>query len=196
MADATQLLNAIRGGDQQAAAELIPLVYQELRQLARKRLAHEAAGHTLQATALVHEAYLRLVGDVDAARWENRAHFFGAAAEAMRRILVDSARRKGTLKRGGNKGRREDLDADRIACPQKVDDLLALDEALNRLAEIDRPKADLVKLRYFAGMTIPEAAEVLGVARSTADAWWRYARAWLHRQISDSPSGDSAADDA
>jgi RNA polymerase sigma factor (TIGR02999 family) len=196
MADATQLLNAIRGGDQQAAAELIPLVYQELRHLAHSRLAHEAAGHTLQATALVHEAYLRLVGDVDAARWENRAHFFGAAAEAMRRILVDSARRKSTLKRGGGKGRREDLDADRITCPQKVDDLVALDEALTRFAEVDGPKAELVKLRYFAGMTIPEAAEVLGVARSTADAWWRYARAWLHRHISDSPSGDSAADDA
>jgi RNA polymerase sigma factor (TIGR02999 family) len=177
------LLNAIREGDAHAAAQLIPLVYQELRRLARSRIAQEAPGHTLEATALVHEAYLRLIGPADAERWENRGHFFGAAAEAMRRILVESARRKGTLKRGA-KSRREDLDADRIAVPEKVDDLIALDEALDRLAETDARKAELVKLRYFAGMTLPEAAEVLGIAKSTADAWWRYARAWLFRHVS------------
>jgi RNA polymerase sigma factor (TIGR02999 family) len=171
---------------------LIPLVYQELRRLAGARLKHEAPGQTLQVTALVHEAYLRLVGDADGARWENRAHFFGAAAEAMRRILVESARRKGALKRGGgpDKSQREELDADRIAAPQPVDDLIALDEALNRLAEIDHGKAELVKLRYFAGMTLPEAAEVLGIARSTADAWWRYARAWLHQEIAGFAPGE------
>jgi RNA polymerase sigma factor (TIGR02999 family) len=194
MTDATRLLNAIRQGDPRASAELIPLVYQELRQLASQRLAREAPGQTLQATALVHEAYLRLVGDADVARWENRAHFFGAAAEAMRRILVESARRKGALKRGGGPGksRREELDEDRIAAPQPADDLIALDEALNRLAEIDGGKAELVKLRYFAGMTLPEAAEVLGIARSTADAWWRYARAWLHQAIAGTASADGA----
>ena len=194
MTDATRLLNAIRLGDPQASAQLVPLVYQELRRLAGQRLAREAPGQTLQATALVHEAYLRLAGDADAARWENRAHFFGAAAEAMRRILVESARRKGALKRGGGpaKSRREELDADRIAAPQPIDDLIALDEALNRLAEIDPGKAELVKLRYFAGMTQPEAAEVLGIARSTADAWWRYARAWLHQEIAGSSPAEGA----
>lgn len=194
MNDATQLLNAIRQGDLQASAKLIPLVYQELRNLAGARLAREAPGQTLQATALVHEAYLRLVGDADGARWENRAHFFGAAAEAMRRILVESARRKGALKRGGGPGKaqREELDAERIVAPQPVDDLIALDEALNRLAEKDKGKAELVKLRYFAGMTLPEAAEVLGIARSTADAWWRYARAWLHQEIAGSALDEGA----
>lgn len=194
MTDATRLLNAIRQGDPKASAQLIPLVYQELRRLAGQRLAREAPGQTLQATALVHEAYLRLAGDAGAAHWENRAHFFGAAAEAMRRILVESARRKGALKRGGGRGksRREELDADRIAAPQPIDDLIALDEALNRLAEIDNGKAELVKLRYFAGMTLPEAAEVLGIARSTADAWWRYARAWLHQEIAGSAPAEGA----
>ena len=194
MNEATRLLHAIQEGDAQASAQLIPLLYEELRKLASQRLARESPGQTLQATALVHEAYLRLVGDADAARWENRAHFFGAAAEAMRRILVESARRKASLKRGGGRGKsqREELDEDRIEAPQRSDDLVALDEALNRLAAIDHGKAELVKLRYFAGMTLPQAAEVLGIARSTADAWWRYARAWLHQEIAPSAGGEGA----
>ena len=189
----TGILSQIEQGNSQAAEKLLPLVYDELRKLAAAKLAQERPGQTLQATALVHEAYLRLVWDNDQ-QWHNRGHFFAAAAEAMRRILVENARRKGALKRGGGraKSRREELDADRIAAPQPVDDLIALDEALNRLAEIDQGKADLVKLRYFAGMTLPEAAEVLGIARSTADAWWRYARAWLHQEIAGAAPAEGA----
>lgn len=187
MNDATLLLNAITGGDRLAAGKLIPMVYDELRRMARHQLSREVPGHTLEATALVHEAYMRLVGNEDGDHWENRGHFFGAAAEAMRRILVDSARRKRALKRGGNV-MRQDLDADQIATPEKLDDPIALDESLNRLAATDSKKAELVKLRFFAGMTIPESAKALGIARSTADAWWSYARAWLHRDMLDSKS--------
>src|SRR5262245_15758338 len=179
MPDVTQLLESAAAGDRQAAAELLPAVYDELRKLAAARMAREAPGLTLDATALVHEAYLRLVGDQ---RFDHRGHFFAAAAEAIRRILVESARRKVAAKRGGP-AVREDLDPDRIAAPQPPDELLALDEALNKLATRDPAKAELVKLRYFAGLTADEAAAVLGLSPSTADRHWAYARAWLRRAM-------------
>jgi RNA polymerase sigma factor (TIGR02999 family) len=164
------------------ARELLPLVYDELRRLAAQRMAREAPGQTLQATALVHEAYLRLVG-VDPDRpWDGRGHFFAAAAEAMRRILVESARRRGRLKRGGHRGR-VDLDAAQPAAPETDDDLLALDEALEKLAAKDPVKAQLVQLRVFAGLTLAEAAEILDLSTSTADRYWAYARAWLRVEI-------------
>jgi RNA polymerase sigma factor (TIGR02999 family) len=175
MTDVTRLLDAAAAGDRRAAADLLPLVYDELRQLAAARMADERPEHTLQPTALVHEAYLRLVGDQ---QFEHRGHFFAAAAEAMRRILVDHARRKGAHKRGGA---REPLDLDpaTFPAPERPDDLLALDEALELLGRTEPQVAELVKLRYFAGITIPQAAEALGVSPRTADAWWAYARAWL-----------------
>jgi len=164
------------------ARELLPLVYDELRRLAAQRMAKEAPGQTLQATALVHEAYLRLVG-VDPDRpWDGRGHFFAAAAEAMRRILVENARRRHRLKRGGDRGR-IDLDAAQPAAPETDDDLLALDEALENLAAKDPVKAQLVQLRVFAGLTLAEAAEILGLSTSTADRYWAYARAWLRVEI-------------
>jgi RNA polymerase sigma factor (TIGR02999 family) len=179
MTDVTHLLDAAAAGDRQAAAELLPAVYAELRDLAAVRLADERAGHTLQPTALVHEAYLRLVGDQ---RFDHRGHFFAAAAEAMRRILIDHARKKATRKRGAAV-ERIDLDPEHFAAPDRPDDLLALDEALG-LLERDEPEvAALVKLRYFAGLTIPQAADALGVAPRTADAWWAFARAWLLAKI-------------
>ena len=178
MTDVTRLLDAAAGGDARAASALLPLVYEELRRLAAARLAAEAPGQTLQATALVHEAYLRLVGAGPAGDWNGRAHFFGAAAEAMRRILVNRARDKGRLKRGGGR-RRVDLDglADPAAAP--ADDLLDLDAALDRLAAAHPDCAELVKLRFFAGLTLDEAATALGLARRTADRQWAFARAWL-----------------
>ena len=179
MSDVTRLLEAIQHGDTCAGEELVPLVYADLRQLARAKMAREQPGHTLQATALVHEAWLRL-GD---ARFENRAHFFAAAAEAMRRILVEAARRKLAAKHGANA---EHVDADEIeiAAPtEKDDELLAVHEALDALATHDARKAELVKLRYFAGLTIEEAAEVLGISAPTAKRDWTYARAWLFREI-------------
>ena len=179
MTDVTRLLEAANHGDKQAAADLLPVVYTELRQLAAAKLAREQAGQTLDATALVHEAYLRLVGDQ---RFDHRGHFFAAAAEAMRRILVESARRKQAAKRGGGAAR-EDVDPDRIAAPEPPDELLALDEALGKLAAKDPEKAELVKLRYFAGLTADEAAAVLGWSPSTADRHWVYARAWLKRAM-------------
>jgi RNA polymerase sigma factor (TIGR02999 family) len=179
MTDVTQLLDAAAAGDARAAADLLPIVYDELRRLAAARLAGEKPGHTLDATALVHEAYLRLVGD---RQYEGRRHFFAVAAEAMRRILVDHARRKQTLKRGGE-GDRVPLDPERFAAPERPDDLLALDEALDQLARSEPKAAELVKLRYFTGLTIPQAAEVLGVAPRTADAWWSFARAWLLAKV-------------
>jgi RNA polymerase sigma factor (TIGR02999 family) len=179
---ATQLLARIENGDRQAAAELLPLVYGELRRLAAARLAREAVGQTLQPTALVHEAYLRLVGGGDRPQWQGRAHFLGAAAEAMRRILVEAARRKKSVKHGGEQ-QRADQPLDQIAAPQPADDLLAIDEALNLLAAKDPVKAELVKLRYFAGLTADEAAAVLGLSPSTADRYWTYARAWLRRAV-------------
>jgi RNA polymerase sigma factor (TIGR02999 family) len=182
MADVTRLLNAAAAGDPKAAAELLPLVYDELRRLAAARMAEERPGQTLQATALVHEAYVRLVGGSRTQEWNGRAHFFGAAAEAMRRILVEAARRKGREKRGGDR-ERVDLDDLAVTAPERSDDLLALDEALTQLAATDPQAAELVKLRYFAGLTVPQAAEVIGVAPRTADFIWAYAKSWLLRKI-------------
>jgi RNA polymerase sigma factor (TIGR02999 family) len=181
MSDVTRILNAIERGEAQATDELLPLVYEELRLLAAQKLSHEAPGQTLQATALVHEAYLRLAGD-EPQSWENRGHFFAAAAEAMRRILVESARRKKRLKY--NDGRaRVDLDEADIALDRQVDDLLALDEALAKLAEEDAVKAQLVKLRYFAGLTEEQAAGALSISRATASRYWSYAQAWLFDEL-------------
>ena len=178
MNDVTRILSAIEQGDPGAAGELLPLVYGELRRLAKQRLAQEKKGHTLQATALVHEAYLRLVdGDV-IQRWESRGHFFAAAAEAMRRILVENARRKRAEKHGGRSARQELDDVD-IAAPAPSEDLLALDEALAKLEANDPVKAQLVKLRYFAGLSEEDAARALGVSRATVQRHWRYAKAWL-----------------
>jgi RNA polymerase sigma factor (TIGR02999 family) len=183
----TQILSAIDQGDPRAAAALLPLVYDELRRLAAARLAREPSGLTLQATALVHEAYLRLVGNDDPTAgqrpsWNSRGHFFAAAAEAMRRILVDNARRRNALKRGGG-ATVEPLDEDVIAVPEPREDLIALDEALDRLAKRDPDKARLVTLRYFGGLTLKEAAAALHISEATADRHWAYARAWLHQAM-------------
>jgi RNA polymerase sigma factor (TIGR02999 family) len=181
MSDVTQLLQAASGGDPRAAAELLPLVYDELRRLAAHRLASERNGHTLQPTALVHEAWLRISGD-DERTWQGRQHFFAATAEAMRRILVDSARRRTAAKRGAGE---ECLNADELELPAPAadDQLLAVNEALAKFAIVDARKAELVKLRYFVGLTFEEAAEVLGIAVPTAKQWWAYARAWLAVEI-------------
>ena len=165
----------------QATDELLPILYEELRLLAAQKLAKESPGQTLQATALVHEAYLRLLGD-QGQTWQNRGHFFAAAAEAMRRILIENARRKKRLKRGGDQEKVDLQDAE-LAINGPCDDLLALDEALEKLAQIDKVKADLVKLRFFAGLTGEQAAEVLGISHNTADRYWAYARSWLHLEI-------------
>ena len=178
MSDVTRILSAIEQGDAHAAEQLMPLVYQELRALAARRLAQEQPGHTLQATALVHEAYLRLVDGGKAAHWNSRAHFFGAASEAMRRILVDQARRKQADKRGG-KGRRVSLDAADIGFTSPADELLDIDEALTRLAAEDPQAARLIQLRYFAGLSIEDAADVVGISRSTVYEHWSYARVRL-----------------
>jgi RNA polymerase sigma factor (TIGR02999 family) len=182
MSDVTRLLDAAAAGDRHAAAELLPLVYDELRMLAAARMAAESPGQTLQATALVHEAYLRLVGTADDQRWDNRGHFFAAAAEAMRRILVDSARRKRRGKHGGGR-RRVAAEVIQVAAPESPDDLVALDAALTRLAAEDPTAARLVELRHFAGLTISEAAQVLEMSPRTADRLWAFARAWLHREL-------------
>jgi RNA polymerase sigma factor (TIGR02999 family) len=182
MTNVTQILGRIQSGDPSAAEQLLPLLYDELRRLAAQKLAEEKPGQTLQATALVHEAYLRLV-DVDKAQhWNSRGHFFGAAAEAMRRILVENARRRKRSKHGGDR-EREVLDPSQIVAPEDSEDLLALDKALDRLGEHDPQSAELVKLRYFAGLTIPQAAEILGVSPRKADFIWSFARAWLRREI-------------
>ena len=178
MNDVTHILSAIEKGDLQAAGELLPLVYTELRRLAKQRLAQEKPGQTLQATALVHEAYLRLVDGEVIQRWESRGHFFAAASEAMRRILVDNARRKRAEKHGGRWARQELDDVD-IAAPAPSEDLLALDEALAKLEANDPVKAQLVKLRYFSGLSEEDAARVLGISRATVQRHWRYAKAWL-----------------
>ena len=180
--DVTRILSAIEQGDPSAAEQLLPLVYDELRKLAAQRLAQEKPGQTLQATALVHEAYLRLVGADPQQPWDSRGHFFAAAAEAMRRILVENARRKRGLKHGGDR-RRQPLDPDGIAAPEAADDLLALDEALTKLAATEPKVAELVKLRYFAGQTIPQAAAQLHISSRTADAWWSYAKAWFQAAL-------------
>ena len=185
MAEVTRILSAIEQGRPRAAEELLPLVYDELRRLAAQKMAQEPAGHTLDATALVHEAYLRVVGhDADGTRphFANRRHFFAAAAEAMRRILVDSARRRRSLKRGGDQVR-QDLDELDLATPEPREDLLALDEALVKLAATDKQAAEVVQLRYFAGFTLLDAAEILGISPRTAHRQWAYARAFLHREI-------------
>ena len=182
MNDVTRILSAIERGEEQAAGQLLPLVYDELRRLAARKLAREKPGQTLQATALVHEAYLRLVDTERAQCWSSRRHFFSAAAEAMRRILIDSARRKRRPKHGGDRHRLDLDDAgDAIAPP--VADLLALDEALEKLAAEDKDSADLVKLRYFAGLSLAAAAEALGLPARTAGRRWAYARAWLSEEI-------------
>ena len=185
MSEVTRVLSAIEQGDPNASTQLLPLVYDELRKLAAQRLAHEAPGQTLQATALVHEAYLRLVGQREAQHWDSRGHFFAAAAEAMRRILVENARRKRASKHGGEHARQQ-LDPACLAAPEAADDLLALDEALTRLSATEPQVAELVKLRYFAGLTIPQAAASLGISPRTADAWWSYARAWFQAFLQDS----------
>ena len=187
MADVTKLLDAAAAGDPTAAGQLLPLVYDELRKLAAQKLAREKPGQTLQPTALVHEAYVRLVGPDGDRRWDSRGHFFAAAAEAMRRILVENARRKGRLKRGGGQKRIE-LDDPRLEYNEPVDELLAIDEALEQLAGEDPQAAQLVKLRYFGGLSIEDAAEIVGISRSTAYEHWAYARAWLHRRLRGRPA--------
>ncbi len=182
MSDVTLLLEAVAGGNRRAAADLLPLVYDELRKLAAARMASESPHQTLQPTALVHEAYLRLVGTADGPQWDHRGHFFAAAAEAMRRILVDQARRKSAVRHGGGLVRLE-LDPDLAASPEPREDLLALDEALTRLAAEDPLKAELVQLRYFGGLTLPEAALALGLSERTAGRHWAFARAWLRRAV-------------
>jgi len=184
MAHVTHLLGAAAAGERNAAADLLPLVYDELRKLAAARLAGESPEHTLQPTALVHEAYLRLVGRGDDHRWDGRGHFFAAAAEAMRRILIESARRKHGPERGGD-FTRHDLDPDQPSPPGPSPRLLALGEALDRLAAIEPRAAEVVKLRYFAGLTVAEAASVLGISPRTADNDWAYARAWLVTTLHD-----------
>ena len=184
MPDVTRLLDAAAAGDRRAAADLLPLVYDELRRLAAARMAAESPDHTLQPTALVNEAYLRLVGRGDDLRWDGRGHFFAAAAEAMRRILIESARRKHGPERGGD-FTRLDLDPDQPAPPGPSTRLLALDEALDRLAAIEPRAAEVVKLRYFAGMTVAQAAAVLGISTRTVDSDWAYARAWLVTALQD-----------
>lgn len=183
MSDVTQILDAIDAGNPQAAAELLPLVYDELRRLAASRLAHENAGHTLEPTALVHEAYLKLVGPADKARYANRSHFFAAAATAMRRILIDRARKKRSEKRGGGRHR---VSADDLESPSKLtDDLLAIDDALTLLELEDAESARLVELRFYAGLSVEEAADAMGVARATAYRTWAYAKAWLRTKLDD-----------
>jgi RNA polymerase sigma factor (TIGR02999 family) len=188
MTDVTQILSRIESGDPNAAEQLLPLVYDELRKLAAARLADEKPGQTLQATALVHDAYLRLVGSTEAPQWNSWGHFFAAAAEAMRRILVEQARRKGRVKHGGER-RRVDLDSACAVSEPPSLDLLALDEALSKLASVEPAKVELVKLRFFAGLTMPEAAAALGISLATAERNWTFARSWLYAEIADPRPG-------
>jgi RNA polymerase sigma factor (TIGR02999 family) len=198
VSEVTQLLNAIEAGDRHASAQLLPLVYDELRRLAAQRLAQEKPGQTLEPTALVHEAYLRLIGQRLEPHWNGRNHFFAAAAEAMRRILVENARRKQGPTHGGRL-RRIDADLDLVAAHAPSVDLLALDDALTKLAKESPARAELVKLRFFAGLTVSEAAEVLGISLATAERYWTYARTWLYAELSDtedsSPSPERLADE-
>jgi RNA polymerase sigma factor (TIGR02999 family) len=181
MADVTRILNAIEQGDPRATEELLPIVYEELRLLAAQKMSQEPPGQTLQATALVHEAYIRLIG-AENRNWDRRGHFFAAAAEAMRRILVENARRKRSLKHGGDR-QKIALDAVDFVIEEPSDDLIALDDALTKLSEKDPSVAELVKLRYFSGLTIEQVARFQGISRRTAVDHWAYARAWLRRQI-------------
>lgn len=183
MSEVTRILSAIEQGDPKAPSQLLPLVYDKLRELAAHKMAQEKPGQTLQATALVHEAYVRLVDVTHVQSWDSRGHFFAAAAEAMRRILIEESRRKKSLKRGGEYLRIELDDATDESDAANSDDLLALDEALTRLADVDEGAAELVKLRYFAGLTIQEAADVLGISSRTVKRNWAFARAWLQREI-------------
>ena len=182
MSEVNRILTAIEQGNSASAEKLLPLIYDELRKLAATRLAQENPGQTLQATALVHEAYLRLVDGEKGQRWDSRGHFFAAAAEAMRRILVDRARQKQSRRRGGGL-EQQDIDQLEIAVSEPFSDVLSVNEALARFEKIDELKANLVKLRYFAGMTIPEAAAALGISSATAERYWVYARAWLHSEL-------------
>lgn len=182
MSDITRILNAAQAGDATAAEQLLPLVYEELRKLAAVRMANESAGHTLQPTALVHEAWLRLAGEDVSVQFANRAHFFAAAAEAMRRILIDRARRKGAGKRGGD-WQRIDLDKVEVAVDADDDTLLLVNEALEKLAKEDVKAAEMAKLRFFGGLTLEEAAQVLGVTERTANRYWAFARVWLFDEI-------------
>ncbi len=183
MSNVTQILNAIERGETKAADKLLPLVYEELRLLAARKMSQELPGQTLQATALVHEAYIKLVGE-EAQNWKSRGHFFTAAAEAMRRILIDNARRKKSLKHGGGRQRMNlDQAIFKFDDDPSADNLIALDEALSRLAENDSIKSEVVKLRYFAGMSVEQTAEILGISPTTAKRYWAYARAWLLREI-------------
>jgi RNA polymerase sigma factor (TIGR02999 family) len=186
MSDVTQILNAIEQGDPKAAEQLLPLVYEELRKLAAQKLAQEMPGQTLQATALVHEAYLRLAGGDQVHPWNSRGHFFAAAAEAMRRILVESARRKDRLKHG-REHQRVELESDCLVSEAPSLDLLALDEALTRLAQTEPAKAELVKLRFFAGLTMPEAAATLDISLATAERYWTFAKSWLYAELAGEP---------
>jgi RNA polymerase sigma factor (TIGR02999 family) len=190
MSEVTHILSAIEQGDPHAAEQLLPLVYDELRRLAARNLAREAPGLTLEATALVHEAYLRLVDVEKAQHWNSRGHFFAAAAEAMRRILVEQARRKQRVRHGGGRMRIELNEACSLVQPPS-DDLLALDEALTRLAARDPVRADLVKLRFFAGLTMPEAAQALGISLATAERYWTFARTWLYAELTADDSSPS-----
>ena len=184
MNDLTRILSAIEDGDPKASDQLLPLVYDELRKLAAQRLAHEKPGQTLQATALVHDAYLRLVDTDEAKDWNGRGHFFAAAAEAMRRILVEAARRKGRIRHGGGL-KRVELDAACSISEAPSEDLLVLDEALTRLAASEPVRAQLIQLRFFAGLSMPEAARVLGISLATAERYWTFARAWLYAEVAD-----------
>jgi RNA polymerase sigma factor (TIGR02999 family) len=184
MTDVTRILSAIEEGDSHAADQLLPLVYEELRKLAAQKMAQEAPGQTLQATALVHEAYVRLVATEKVQHWDSRRHFFAAAAEAMRRILIERARQKRSLKHGGHHERVDLEVAEPAVSPMACDDLLGLDEALHKLESIDQRKAELVKLRFFAGLTTAQAAEALGISVSTAENDWTYARYWLKLEMS------------
>lgn len=191
MSEFTKIVKAIEAGDPLAADRLLPLVYDELRKLAAAHLANEQPGQTLQPTALVHDAYLRLIGGANPEQWNGRGHFFAAAAVAIRRILIENARRKGSLKRGGRFTRQELHDDLPPSLPQPQENLLALDEALQKLSGVHPQAAELVQLLYFAGLTLPEAAATLGVSPRTAGRLWAYARAWLRREI----EGGSAADE-
>lgn len=184
MTDVTRMLRDIEGGDASAADQLLPLVYAELRKLAAVKLAHEKAGQTIQATALVHEAYMRLVDQSASQPWDNSRHFFAAAAEAMRRILIERARQKASLKRGGGRERIDIADIEPAVLPLACDDILGLDEALQKLERQHPRKAELVKLRFYAGLTTAQAAEMLGVSTSTAENDWTYARSWLRLEMS------------
>jgi RNA polymerase sigma factor (TIGR02999 family) len=189
MSEVTRILTALEQGDARASAQLLPLVYEELRRLAAQKLASEKPGHTLEATALVHEAYVRLVGgDSGEKHWSSRGHFFGAAAEAMRRILIENARHKRRLRHGGGR-QRVDLNDVELAEKSRTDELLALDEALEQLAAAEPAAAEVVKLRYFAGLTIEQAAAALDLSVRTANRHWAYARAWLYRRLHPGENG-------